>query len=157
MDIPEVTILPEWRKKAEEYAKAAGMPSMKTGKLAEYVVINYFRSKGVPVKEDQTHPTQPDFFDLNLGNTLVDVKSCLAPASELRVTKAQFDRGKRFHFYIGVQISRDREKARLFGFCTSKEIKSASTRKVGHRDCYILPFSKLRPIETLANSFSKEL
>jgi hypothetical protein len=84
------------------------------------------------------------------------VKSCLAPKKELRVTKSLFDRGRRFAFYIGVQISRDRKVARIFGFCSKKDVERAPVKKVGKRVCYVVPFGKLEPIEKLVRAFRKE-
>jgi len=152
----EVNILPEWKEKADEYAKETGYSSMRTGKLAEYAVISYLRKEKVPLKEDQTAKNRPDYFDINLGSTLVDVKSCLEPAKELRVTKEYFDRGRRFAFYIGVQITRDREKARIFGFCSKDVVSKAKSKRVGNRMVYLVPFSKLEPIEKLAKAFRKK-
>jgi len=153
----EVKILPEWGEMAREYAKATGHESMKTGKLAEYAVVHYLRSRNVPLREDQTPKDRPDYFDINLGSTLVDVKSCLAPAKELRVTKSNFDRGRRFQFYIGVQITRSRKKARIYGFCSKEEVGKAGTRRVGRRECYVVPFSGLEPIEKIVSSFAKKI
>ncbi len=151
-----VHINPEWRERARRCAKESGFPSMRTGKLAEFAVIHYLRKQGVPLREDQTPGNRPDYFDINLGSTLVDVKSCLEPAEELRVTKDHFDRGRRFAFYIGVQISRDLEEARIFGFCSKDAVGEAGHRKVGKRECYVLPFLKLEPIQKLALAFRKD-
>lgn len=157
MDSPiEVPVEKEWREKAADYAKKAGFPSMRTGKLAEYVVLSYLRKEGLFPREDLTHPTQPDYFDLNLGNATIDVKSCLAPAKELRITKHLFDRGRRFQYYIGVQITKDIKTAKIYGFCPLKAVKSAKTRKVGSRECYVIPFSKLESITKLVNAFRKD-
>lgn len=152
----EVPIRAEWRVQADEYARTAGFPTMRTGKLAEYAVIFYLRSQGVQVREDRTPMTQPDYFDLNLGSTLVDVKSCLAPSKELRVPRSHFDRGRRFAFYIGVQVSRSREVARIFGYCTKEDIRSAKARWVNHRAVYTLPFSRLRPISSLVSAYRRD-
>lgn len=149
----EVAILQEWRERADRYAQATGFPSMRTGKLAEYAVIDFFRRAGVVVREDQTPTNRPDHFDLNIKGTLVDVKSCLAPSKELRVTKHNFDRGRRFSFYIGIQVSRNRKKARIFGFCTKEEVKNAPSRRIGSREAYFVPFSSLQPIEKLVSAF----
>lgn len=151
-----IPITQNWRKDADQYAKAAGYPSMRTGKLAEYAVAWYFRKHHVPVREDQTPKNEPDYFDINLGNTLVDVKSCLAPAKELRITKSLFDRGRRFAFYIGVQVARDRKQAKLFGFCKKVDVPRAKTKWVGNRKVYAIPFSQLEPIQKLVNAFQKE-
>ena len=129
---------------------------MRTGKLAEYAVISYLRSQGVHLREDRTPMTQPDYFDLNLGSALVDVKSCLAPAKELRVPRSHFDRGRRFAFYIGVQISRDRSIARIWGYCTKADLGSARARWINHRAVYTLPFSKLRPIGSLVAAYRRD-
>ena len=152
----EVDVQPEWREKADRYAREVGYPSMRTGKLAEYAVIWFFRKNGVQVREDQTPTTQPDYLDINLGNTLVDVKSCLEPAQEVRVTKKYFDMGRRFAFYIGVQVSKDRKKARIFGFCSLEDVKKARSRHVGNRVVYSIPFSQLQPIQKLVSSFRKD-
>lgn len=153
MDQVTIPIREAWRKQADAYAKATGMRSMRTGKLAEYAVVHYLRSEGVTLREDQTPTNRADHFDINLGNTLVDVKSCLAPATELRVTKTQFDRGKRFAFYIGVQMARNRETATIYGFCDAEMVKTAKTKKQGSRDVYVVPFSQLRPIQDLVQAF----
>ena len=156
MSVIEVKVLPEWKEKADQYAREAGMPSMRTGKLAEYAVVAFFRGEGIPVREDMTPSNTPDFFDINLGNTLVDVKSCLEPAQELRVTKLYFDKGRRFAFYIGAQVSRERERVIIFGFCSKEDVQKAKFRRIGRRVAYYIPFSQLRPIEALVQAFRKE-
>lgn len=150
-----VPLLEPWRKRADAYAEKARFPSMKTGKLAEYAVIDYFRKNSVFVREDQTPVNRPDYFDINFGSALADVKSCLEPAKELRVTKSLFDTGRRFAFYIGVQMSRDRQTAKIFGYCTKDDVSKAKFKKIGTRVAYVIPFSKLEPIEKLVNAFRK--
>lgn len=156
MDPIFIAILPEWKKKADDYALAARMPSMKTGKIAEYAVVHYFRTNGVFVREDETPKNQPDYFDVNFGNALADVKSCLPPAQELRITKYQYDRGRRFDFYIGVQVDAARTMALIFGYCKKDEVKKARSRWIGQRKVYIIPFSKLHPIGQLLKAFKRE-
>lgn len=153
----EIVTKKDWIRRAREYSEVAKMPSMKSGKLAEYAVIDYFKSQGIPLKEDQTPKDRPDYFDINLGSTLVDVKSCLEPAKELRITKNLFDKGRRFAFYIGVQITRDYSLARIYGFCTKDDVTKARVRLVGKRECYVIKFHKLRPIELIVESFSKKI
>jgi len=156
MDPVLVPLKEEWKEKADQYAQEAGYPSMRTGKLAEYAVIWYLRSKHVPLKEDHTPPTRADYFDLNLGSTLVDVKSCLAPAQELRVTRKWFDKGRRFAFYIGVQMTKNRKQARIFGFCSREAVARATVKQRGKREVYIVPFSMLEPIEKLVSAFTNQ-
>lgn len=141
---------------ASRYEQGSGLQGMRYGKLGEYCVIDFLRQQNISLQEDTTPMDRPDYYDIHSFHSLIDVKTATRPSvNAIHVTKSTFDRGRRFEFYIGVQLDVKRGKAHIYGYATKKDIEQAKVRKAGMRYAYYIPLKQLRPIQELVAYLKK--
>ena len=141
---------------AEKYEKVSGLKGMTLGKLGELCVISYLRSLGVHLDEDRTPMDRPDYYDIKSSHSLIDVKTAVNPRHKrIYITKSTFDRGRRFEFYIGVQLDMKNRVAVIYGYATKKDVQDAPSKKAGDREVYYIELDKLRPLKELVTYLKK--
>jgi hypothetical protein len=141
---------------ASQYEQGSGLQGMRYGKLGEYCVIDYLRRQNISLREDTTPMDRPDYYDINSFHSLIDVKTATKPSVKaIHITKSTFDRGRRFEFYIGVQLDMKHGKAYIYGYATKKDIEHAKFRKAGMRYAYYILLKDMRPIQELVAYLKK--
>lgn len=141
---------------AEKYESVSGIKGMKLGKLGELCVISYLRSLSIHLDEDRTPMDKPDYYDIKSSHSLIDVKTAVNPKHKrIYITKSLFDKGRRFEFYIGVQLDIKKGIATIYGYATKKDVQDAPSKKAGDREVYYLELNKLRPLKELVTYLKK--